>query len=78
MSKPHLPEDVERAFNAHEVIDLLAAGDPVAAVGIVAQYCGHHGQFALDIASAAATRLNEANDPDCAPIPDGPDDWDYD
>jgi hypothetical protein len=76
MPKLDTPEDVQRAADAHQVIDLLAAGDAKAAVRIIAQYCGPKGQFALDIAAAAVTQLDEANDPDCAPIPDNPDDWD--
>jgi hypothetical protein len=78
MPKLDIPEDVQRALDAHEVIDLLAAGDPKAAVRIIGQYSGRQGQFALDIAAAAVTQLDEANDPDCAPIPDNPDDWDDD
>jgi hypothetical protein len=78
MPRLDIPEGVQRAFDAHEVIGLLAAGDPKAAVRVVAQYCGPQGQFALDIAAAAVTLLDDANDPDCAPIPDHPDDWDDD
>jgi hypothetical protein len=37
-----IPEDVQRAFDAHQVIDLLAADDPVGAVRIIAQYCGRY------------------------------------
>jgi hypothetical protein len=72
MPKYDIPEDVQRAFDAHQVIDLLAADDSVGAVRIIAQYCGRNGQFALDIAAAAVTQLSEANDPDCAPISDCP------
>ena len=53
MPKYDIPEDVQRGFDVHQVIDLLAADDPVGAVRIIAQYCGRHGQFALDIAAAA-------------------------